>query len=278
LKTAVIDVGGGIRGVFGAGVLDRCMELSVDFDECIGVSAGSANVISYIARQRGRNYLFYHEYPFRKEYMGLSSLIKNGSYLALDYIYGELSNSGDENPLDYDAVMKSKIGFTAVCTSALDAAPAYFGKDALLRDDYGVLKASCCIPIVCKPQRVGDGLYFDGGISDPVPIEYALSLGCDKIVLILTRPVDEEISFNMENISSGVLKKHYPQIAQKLLERGEKYKSGIALAKQMQESGSLFIISPENTHGMNTLTRNKTAINDLYFDGIRSADRIAEFL
>lgn len=278
MKTAVIDVGGGIRGVFGAGVLDRCMELSVDFDECIGVSAGSANVISYIARQRGRNYLFYHEYPFRKEYMGLSSLIKNGSYLALDYIYGELSNSGGENPLDYDAVMKSKIGFTAVCTSALDAAPAYFGKDALLRDDYSVLKASCCIPIVCKPQRVGDGLYFDGGISDPVPIEYTLSLGCDKIVLILTRPVDEEISFNMENISSGVLKKHYPQIAQKLLERGEKYKSGIALAKQMQESGFLLIISPENTHGMNTLTRNKTAINDLYFDGIRTADRIAEFL
>lgn len=278
MKTAVIDVGGGIRGVFGAGVLDRCIELSVDFDECIGVSAGSANVISYIAGQRGRNYLFYHEYPFRKEYMSLTNLMKNGSYLALDYIYSELSNAGCENPLDYDAVMRSKKGFTAVCTSADSGKAKYFRKDALLQNDYSILKASCCIPIVCKPQKVGDGLYFDGGISDPVPIEYAIELGCDKIVLILTRPVDAEISFNMESVSSRMMKKTYPALAYSLLERGEKYKNGIELAEKMQDESKLLIVAPKNTHGMNTLTKDKAAINDMYFDGIKSAEKIADFL
>ena len=44
MKTGIIDVGGGLRGIYGAGVLDRCMEEGVQFDCCIGVSAGSANM------------------------------------------------------------------------------------------------------------------------------------------------------------------------------------------------------------------------------------------
>lgn len=278
MKTAVIDVGGGIRGVFGAGVLDRCIELDINFDECIGVSAGSANIISYIARQRGRNYLFYHEYPFRKEYMSFSNVIKNGSYLGLDYIYSELSNAGCENPLDYDAVIKSKKNFYAVGTCADTGESEYFTKSDLIRNDYAVLKASCCIPIVCKPQNVGEKYYFDGGISDPVPIEFALNLGCDKIVLILTRPEDADVSFNMENVSSRLLKNKYPALCEKLLERGKKYNDGISLAKKLRDEGRLLIVAPNNTHGMNTLTKDKSAINDMYFDGYNSAQEIKRFL
>ena len=42
MKYGVIDVGGGLRGIYGAGVLDRCLEEDLRFDLCIGVSAGSA--------------------------------------------------------------------------------------------------------------------------------------------------------------------------------------------------------------------------------------------
>ncbi len=44
MKYGVIDVGGGLRGIYGAGVLDRCLEEDLRFDLCIGVSAGSANM------------------------------------------------------------------------------------------------------------------------------------------------------------------------------------------------------------------------------------------
>ena len=65
----IVDVGGGLRGIFGAGVLDYCMEEGIRFDYCIGVSAGSANVTSYAAHQPGRNYHYYIEYSFRKAYL-----------------------------------------------------------------------------------------------------------------------------------------------------------------------------------------------------------------
>ena len=95
-KLGIVDVGGGTRGIFGAGVLDRFMELGIRADHFVGVSAGSANGASYIAGQRGRNYIFYTEYAFRKEYMSLENLIRTGSYLDLDYIYGTLSNEDGE--------------------------------------------------------------------------------------------------------------------------------------------------------------------------------------
>ena len=63
------------------GVLDRCMEEGVQFDCCIGVSAGSANMCSYVAGQHGRNKPFYQDYSFRKEYMSVGNLVHKHSYL-----------------------------------------------------------------------------------------------------------------------------------------------------------------------------------------------------
>lgn len=53
MKYGVIDVGGGLRGIYGAGVLDRCLEEDLRFDLCIGVSAGSANMASYLQASMG---------------------------------------------------------------------------------------------------------------------------------------------------------------------------------------------------------------------------------
>ena len=50
MKTGVVVVGGGLRGVYIAGVFDYCLDQDIRFDLGIGVSAGSANVASYIAR------------------------------------------------------------------------------------------------------------------------------------------------------------------------------------------------------------------------------------
>ena len=67
MKTGVVDVGGGLRGIYAAGVLDYCMEHGIRFDLGIGVSAGSANLASYAAGQIGRNYKFYTEKEYAKQ-------------------------------------------------------------------------------------------------------------------------------------------------------------------------------------------------------------------
>lgn len=53
-KVALVAEGGGQRGIFTAGVLDTWLENNYDpFDILIGTSAGSQNLTSYVARQKG---------------------------------------------------------------------------------------------------------------------------------------------------------------------------------------------------------------------------------
>lgn len=162
----------------------------IHFNLAIGVSAGSANMISYAAGQRRRNYQFYTEYGLRKEYAGIKNFLFKKSFVDLDYVYGTLSNSDGEYPLDYIAAVKNPIEFLAVATEAETGRAKYFTKEDMSQDDYSILKASSAIPFVCHPYSVSGIPYYDGALSDPVPIEKAFQMGCDKVVLLLTLPED----------------------------------------------------------------------------------------
>lgn len=278
MKTTVIDTGGGLRGIYGAGVLDRCIEKGISFDRCIGVSAGSANTASFLAGQHGRNFRFYTQYAKRTDYMSASNILKKHSYLDLDYIYGVLSNSGGEDPLDYDALMRNPTEYTVVATDAESGEPFYFSKADMRQNDYGILKASCCIPIACKAYTVGEKQYYDGGVSDAIPIEYALDAGADRIVLILTRPIDADVSFDKERLCSVLLKSKYPNVSEALLKRGERFHNSIELAKKLEKDGRLIIIAPSDIGHLKTLTKDIGDLTALYERGKQDAELIKDFL
>lgn len=210
MKYGVIDVGGGLRGIYGAGVLDRCLEEDLRFDLCIGVSAGSANMASYLAGQHGRNKPFYDEYSFRREYMSVHNLIHKHSYLDLGYVYGTLSNAGGENPLDYAALARSPAELCVVAANAQNGEAQYFTKADLHPDDYRILMASCCIPVIDQPCVINGVPYFDGGLADPVPLEWAFAHGCDRVALILTKPMGLVRSDALDEHLAHLLQSHYP--------------------------------------------------------------------
>lgn len=278
MKTGIIDVGGGLRGVYAAGIFDFCLDAGIHFDLGIGVSAGSANVISYIAGQKRRNYSFYTEYPFRKEYMSVRNLVRKKSYLDLDYIYGTLSNSGGENPLDYQSILKSTTGFIAVATNARTGEAKYFDKTDVHQDDYSVLKASSAIPFVCHPYEVCGIPYFDGALGDTVPIQKTFALGCDKVVLILSKPKDVLRTPQKDNFLAGRIQRKYPLAAEKLRHRAEQYNQGVALAKEYEKSGQVLIIAPDDTCGVDTLTRDRDALKRFYDKGYQDAKAMETFL
>lgn len=274
----IVDVGGGLRGIYGAGVFDYCLDEKIDFDYCIGVSAGSANISSYIANQRGRNYQFYMDYSFRKEYMSIKNLIKRGSYINMDYIYGELSNTGGENPLDYQAVKESKKILKVVAEDAMTGEAVYFDKKDMLLDDYSIMKASCSIPVVCKPYQIKGNSYYDGGIADPVPVQKAIDDGCDQVVLILTKPIDTIRVPKKDRFPAKVLRRKYPKSGENLAQRYKLYNDEIRLAKEYQKKGRVLILAPDDCGGMNTLTKDKSLIENLYQKGYKDAQKIKDFV
>lgn len=278
MKTAVVDVGGGMRGIYAAGVLDYCMDKHITFDLGIGVSAGSANIASFIAGQRGRNYPFYTDYPHRKEYMSIHHFLHHHAYLNLDYVYGTLSNAGGENPLDFGALVANPMEFIAVATNAETGAPVYLTKADMAQDDYSVLKASCAIPFVCQPYAVGGTACYDGGLSDTVPIRKAFDLGCDKVILLLTKPIGAMQHTKQDELLARLVERDYPATAQRLRQRAKQYEDGIELAKQYAAEGRLCIIAPDDTCGVDTLTKDREASRHFYTKGYRDGRKIPAFL
>lgn len=278
MKVGVIDVGGGMRGIYAAGVFDTCLEQGVVFDYCIGISAGSANVSSYLAGQKGRNYPFYHDYSFRKEYMGFKNWLHTGSYINLEYVYGTLSNSDGENPLNYQKFIENRAELSIIALNAVTGEKKMFHQDDMKQDDYRVLMASSCVPVVNRPVQIGNDFYLDGGLADPVPVEQAFKDGCDKVVLVLTKPVGEIRNPRRDWLFVKLLQHKFPVAAKNLSLRAERYNRGVRLAREYEKQGKVLIVAPDDTAGVDTLKRDKQALHKLYEKGIRDGRRISQWM
>lgn len=277
-KTAMIDVGGGFRAIFGCGVMDRMLEDDIDVDMCYGISAGAANMTSFLARQHGRNHKFYTEYAFRKEYASTDSFFRNHNFANLDYIYGTLSNHDGEYPLDYATLKANPTGFTVVACNAEDGSTKYFDKDRIRYDDFDIVKASSAVPVACEPYVVDGVPYYDGGIADPIPVQKALDDGYERIVLILSRTRDQVRKQQKDLAPARILERSHPAAAQRLRERYRTYNDEMALAKEYEGQGKVLILAPEELYGLNTLSKNFEGLEMMYRKGYAAAEKIPPFL
>lgn len=278
MKVGIIDVGGGYRGIYAAGVLDYCMDKKITFDLGIGISAGSANLASFLAGQRGRNYLFYTEYGLRKQYASLRNFVLKRSYIDMDYVYGALSCHNGENPLDYPAIRDNPMEFLVVAADAVTGRAKFFDKSDMAQDNYDIFKASSSIPFFCTPYKIRGVPYYDGALGDPVPVEKAFQLGCDRVILILTKP--EDILRNPKKdvrVAAGIRRK-YPRAAEKLCQRAERYNGEVARAREYARQGRVLIVAPDDTCGVDTLKRDKRDLDRLYQKGCGDGRKIEDFL
>ena len=278
IMIGIVDVGGGNRGIYGAGVLDYCLDHGINFDYFIGVSAGSANGVSYLSKQKLRNYQFYTDYSFRQEYMGIVNFLRNRSFVNLDYVYSTLSNSDGENPVDYDAFIENQSNFVVVATNADTGQPVYFYKKDIKKDNYDFMKASSCVPVACSPYKINGKPYYDGGISDPIPFKKAFDDGCEKVIIILTKPKQYRRVPDKDVRLSKFIQKKYPNSAMKLANRSHLYNTSLEEALKLEKEGKVLIIAPNDLGNLDTFSRNKEQLDLLYKKGYYDAKKIKNFL
>src|SRR3954451_4863103 len=84
--------GGGMRGVYTAGVLEYFMEQDLYFPYVVGVSAGACNAVSYISKQPGRNKKRTIRYIRDHRYLSYRNLFCHKSIFGMDFIFNELPN------------------------------------------------------------------------------------------------------------------------------------------------------------------------------------------
>ena len=180
--TGLIDVGGGMKCAYSAGLYDYFMDNGIEFDYYLGVSAGSMNLLSYISGERGRNIRMFRLAAEGNEYLSLSSLVHNGTYMNYDKVADDFYSENGEDPFNYKAFYSSDKPFVVAATRAHDATTVYFDRtDMRDRDSIiDIVSASCCIPVASRPIVIDDIEYFDGGLTEPIPFRRALDDGCDN--------------------------------------------------------------------------------------------------
>lgn len=79
--------GGGMRGLYTAGVLDTLMNEDIKVGGMVTVSAGALFGINYASGQKGRALRYNKTYIKDKRYMGIRQLIKTGDIISKDFAY-----------------------------------------------------------------------------------------------------------------------------------------------------------------------------------------------
>lgn len=196
-------------------------------------------------------------------------MIKKGEYFDLSYIYDTLTNHVD--PLDYDALINSPSELKIVATNAKTALPEYFDKEVFLERSCKALMASCALPIACRAVKINDVEYFDGGVSDPIPIRKAIEDGCDRVVVLLPRNVNlRKKPESLRYVYLRALRK-YPEIIEAINQRHEKYNRAIDELIELREQGKAVIISPAVQINARINSKNPALLDRLYKQGRRDA-------
>ena len=268
-KIGLIVEGGGMKCAYSAGVLDAFLDAHINFDYVIAVSAGAANAASYLAGQCGRNLRFYTDWTHDPEYFGLKSYLKTGNLFGLHYIYADLTNSTGKDPLDFPALLANPTEYWMVVTDAATGTPVYFPKSALHQDDYRCIMASCALPAACKPIEIDGSLYYDGGVSDAIPVQRALTDGCDKVVAILSKPRGFVKKPEGMRLFYSTMCRRYPNTVKALNERHLMYAKSQKRLYDLEKDGKAFIFAPSVPPKMSTYTMDRAVEQQLYDLGLQ---------
>lgn len=278
-KIGLVVEGGGMKCAYGAGIMDAFLDEGITFDYCIGVSGGSGNVASYLAGQRGRNLRFFTDHIHSPDYFGLKSLLKTGDLFGLEYIYGNLTRRDGEDPLDFPALMKNPAEYEVVVTNALTGKPEYYGREMMQQDDYRLIMASSAIPVACHPVELNGTPYFDGGLTDAIPVRRAMERGCEKLVVLLTKNRDYvRKPQGMRGLYRRVCRK-YPRIVEAIDRRHEVYNDNLRDVFSLEREGTAFVFAASEPIHVGTYSMKEEAERALYDLGLRDfAARKAELL
>lgn len=282
MKSGLVVEGGGMKCAYNAAILDAFLDHNITFAYCIGASGGSGNLASYLAGQRGRNLRFFTEHIHNPGYFGLRSFLKTGNLFGLQYIYGTLTNSTGKDPLDFPTLKNNPAEYEVVVTNALTGKAEYFGKETMVQDDYRLIMASSAIPAACRPVELNDIPYFDGGLSDAIPVSRALEKGCDRLVVILSKMRDYVRKPQGMRFLYTMRCHRYPQIISLIDQRHIAYNQNLQEVFALEREGKAFVFAPSHPIHVGTYSMNEQSERDLYALGMedfnKQKDALATFM
>ena len=278
MKVGLVLEGGAMRGMYTAGVLDTFLDNNIEVDGIIGVSAGVLFGVNYLSKQKGRVIRYNKRFINDKRYMGLWSLLTTGNIINKDFSFYEVPQKLDE--FDNDTFMESKTDFWATITN-METGKAEYVKLEDLFAQMEVLRATSAMPYVSKVVELESGKYLDGGISDSIPVDKCKELGYDKVIVVLTRPLDYRKKKPKEFLAKSYYRK-YPEFAKTLNNRYKMYNDTVEKIIDMENKKEIFVIRPSRFVNIKRIEKDPEKLQEMYDlgleDGKNSLEKLKEYI
>lgn len=269
VEAGLILEGGGMKGIYTAGVLDFFLEKDIMFSSCYGVSAGACALCSYLSRQKKRAYRIDVNYLDQKAYCSVESLIKTGDLFGVDMCYKLIPDYLD--PYDYETFKQYEGKAYAVVTNVRTGKAEYMQLKNI-REDIIAVRASSSLPLVARSVKIGEEFYLDGGISDSIPIRQSMKDGNRKNVVVMTKEVGYVRKPAQKELSLIKLRYlRYPKVYELMKERHLTYNNTVQFIEEQEKSGNVFVIRPKFPNNVGRVERDKAKLDALYEEGYQDA-------
>ncbi|WBL15973.1 patatin-like phospholipase family protein [Sutcliffiella sp. NC1] len=270
--------GGGMRGVYTAGVLEYFMKENLYFPYSIGVSAGACMAASYLSRQAGRNKKVNLDYVNDWRYFSVRNYFKKRQLFGMDFIFDEIPKR--IVPFDFDAFQNSNEQLVIGTTDCHTGEAVYFNKSDHAENILSIIRASSSLPFVAPPVHYDNRILLDGGIIDPIPIRKAQQDGKRKNIVILTKPAGY---FKKPSKFSSLFQyKEFPKVNGLLQTRHSVYNETIEYLLEEEKKENVIVLRPSVALPVGRMERNRSKLEMLYELGMRDAEeqigRIREFI
>lgn len=266
-KTGLVLEGGGMRGIYTAGVLDVFMEHNVRFDGVIGVSAGAIHGCSYVSGQKGRNIRYYKKYCNDERFMSWKNWLKTGELVNEQFCYHDLPERVE--PFDYEAFEKSGMDFYVTCSN-LETGKAEHLRLKDMKGEIDLLRASASLPYVSKIVEVDGKKLLDGGCTDSVPYAAFHRMGYRRLVVVLTRHKGY-VKKKEKNWVAPVLYHKYPKFVRAVKNRHLAYNRMIGRLEELEEAGKIFVIRPSQKLEIGRMEGDPEKLQQVYDIGRKDA-------
>lgn len=278
-EAGLVLEGGGMKGVFTAGVLDFFLDKGIEFKNIYGVSAGACTMSSYVSKQRRRALETMTDYLGSKRYMGAYSLLTTGDIFGVDFSYDLVPNY--LNPFDYETFKKYEGNAYAVVTNIVTGEAEYIKlKD--METDVEYVRASSSLPLVSRNVEINGNKYLDGGMADSIPIRKSEADGNVKNIVVMTKPVGyrREKEKALAAFKARYIK--YPKVYELMKNRHIVYNETVDYIEMQAREKKLILLRPLDDIYIDRLEKDSDKLTALYNEGYKEAenryDEIMEYL
>lgn len=234
------------------------------FPFTVGVSAGACNGLSYMSGQRGRAKASNIDLMDQYHYVGIKYLFTQRCIMDFKLLFEDFPER--IIPYDYDAYFSSPDRIVMVTTNCLTGKAEYLEEKKSSARVMDIVRASSSLPFA-SPITYVDGVpMLDGGIADSIPVEYAMSQGYEKIVVVLTRNKGYRKKESTMPLRKIFYRK-YPQLQKALAERNAVYNRTMDLIEKLEEEGRIAVIRPQKPVEVGRMEKDTAKLTALYEEG-----------